>query len=211
MRRTVLLVVPLLALASLAASAEAGCPRLLTDPAGDVRQDPAGNPFPEPLDAADRVDLLWVDLSSTRTTLTATLRLADLNPEVQTLLDHAYSVSFAANGERYDLFAAFDKTHEWGAVWHQIAGTAESAEDPDGAGASAAEGIGEAQVRLDSRRDTVTITAQRKDFHTTGGLGRELRAVRAMTWAGVGDPVGGTFSSGDWGTTKRTYGLDRRC
>lgn len=209
MKRTLLLV-PLLALASLTATAEAGCPRLLTDPAGDVTQSPAGA-FPAPVDDHGKIDLLWAQLSSTRSTLSATLRLADLDPEVQTALDHGYELSFTARGERYALFASFDRTGQSGQVSHTIGGTSEAADDPDAGGAYAAEGIGIAQVRLDTHKDTVTITADRSVFDPTGGLGTELTAVRAVSYASAGFGGGGVFSGADGGTTQRTYRLDRRC
>lgn len=203
--------VPLLVLASLATHADAGCRPLLTDPSGDVAQTPAGGTLPAPVDSQGAVDLIAADLSHTRTTLTATVRLAGLDPEVQTAVDHGYQVSFTARGQRYTLFASFDRTGQSGQVWHTVGGTADEAQDPDQGGAYAAEGIGEAQVRLDAHKDTVTITTERSVFAATGGLGTELTAVRANTFASAGVGGGGFFYGSDWGTTNRTHRLDRSC
>lgn len=184
-------------------TAQAACTHLVVDPAGDVAMGSPGA-VGAPADDGPQVDLIWVELKSTRTSLVATLGVADLNPESQPLLDHAYDVSFSNGGERFTLLASFNRTGDFAFVAHRIAGDDPSADDESDA-SSANEVIGDATAVLDRRKDTVTLTAPLSVFDDVHRLSGSLTLIKAMSASGGSAQVLSAYGADDAAHTPKAY------
>jgi hypothetical protein len=185
---------------SLAASR---CTPLLTDPAGDV-QETGLNP-PAPVEDERQVDLLSVDLASTRGQVTASFRVVSLDPEAQPLEAHAYEVGFTSNGQRYYLYASHDAKADYFTVVHQLGDATTGEDQPLAPGAR--EVLGEAVGSYQPRKRLITVTARLSQFEGAGGLGKELTSIRATSYAGSRAPGGEAFEFADHGRTDRVHRL----
>jgi hypothetical protein len=183
---------------SLAAS---GCTALLTDPAGDV-QETGANP-PAPVEDERQVDLLSVDLASTRRQITASFRVVSLDAETQPLEAHAYEVGFTSNGQRYYLYVSHDANadHYW--VVHQLGDATTGEDQPLAPGAR--EVLGDAVGTYRPRQRLITVTARAAQFEGAGGLGKEVTSIRATTYAGSRAPGGEAFEFADHGRTDQVH------
>jgi hypothetical protein len=183
------------------ALASARCTPLLTDPAGDV-QETGVNP-PAPVEDERQVDLLSVDLDSTRRQVTATFRVVSLDPETQPLEAHAYEVGFTTNGQRYYLWVSHDANENNFWVVHQLGDATTGEDQPLAPGAR--EVLGDAVGTYQPRQRLITVTARASQFEGPGGLGRELTSVRATSYAGSRAPGGEAYEFADHGRTDRVH------
>jgi hypothetical protein len=206
---------PLLALALLAslaavpaaASASARCAPLLTDPAGDVAETGANPPYP--VEDVRQVDLLSADIATTRTTITARIRLAALGLESSPSESHAYEVGFTTGEQRYYLVAHHDSAEDSYELSHLLTGPA-APEDKGLIAPGAAEVLATVKGTYDARHDTITVTAPLSAFKRTGGVGASLTAIRASTYAGTRPPGGAVYEWADQGRTDRYYRVGAR-
>jgi hypothetical protein len=199
--RTPLLAAALLLAVAAPSGAASRCTPLLSDPAGDVQE--TGHNPPPPVEDVSQVDLLSVDLSSSRSSVTARFRLASLNPESQPLEAHAYEVGFTSAGQRYYLVATHDATADRYTLHHLTSGSAPPEDQPVPAATS--ESLGEVTGSYVTRQHVVTITARLAQFDGGGGLGKELTSIRASTYAGTRAPGGEIFEWADHGRTDRVH------
>jgi hypothetical protein len=202
--RTTLLAVALLAPLALPAAASARCVPLLTDPKGDVQETGVNPPYP--VEDTRQVDLVSVDLASTRTTVTARFRLERLGTESSPMESHAYEVGFTTAGTRYYLIARHDETGDEYELQKLLTGPAAPEDQPIAPGA--AESLASLEGTYDGRHHTITVTAPRSAFGDA--FGRELTAVRASTYAGVRPPGGTVYEWADRGRTDRVHRVGTR-
>ena len=170
---------------------------------------PQGGAYPQPLDDAKQVDLQWAELQSTRTQLVAILKVSSLNPESEPTVDHYYEIDFSNGGERYHVTAGFNRTGDTADVYHVIAG-GDPPEDSDSPGSSAGQGIGTAEGVLDTRKGTVTLTADLAVFATVKALSGSLTKIRVATWSGGSAVAVAAYGSDDFGKTTKPYRLGTR-
>lgn len=183
------------------------CPHLLVDPRGDV-----DTMFsPSALVPTDEVDLVFADLRTTKKEVVASVGLVNLEDENASMTDRSYEVAFTTNGERYSLTFLGGRPNNTAYAWHVIAGD-DNPEQSQGAGAQAAEGVGEASAfTVDRRANRVTIRFPRAIFSEYGGIGRSLTTVSASAWWGNGvrptEESGfvGSYGSSDFGYTTTAY------
>lgn len=197
--RTTLLALALLVPLALPAAASGRCVPLLTDPKGDVQETGVNPPYP--VEDTRQVDLVSVDLATTRTTVTARFRLERLGLESSPIEAHAYDVGFTTAGTRYYLVARHDETGDEFELQKLLTGPAAPEDQPVAPGA--AESLAFVKGRYDGRHDTITVVAPRSAFGDA--FGRELSAVRASTYAGVRPPGGAVYEWADRGRTERVH------
>lgn len=209
MRRILAIVILLCGalVAPAASQAAASCRHLLVDPRGDV-----DTTFtPSALVPTREVDLVSADLRTSKREVIGTIGLDDLPDESTELVDYSYEVDFSTNGERYLLSFGGGKPYGEAYAWHVVAGD-DNPEQSQGAGASAAEGVGEATgFTVDRRANKVTLRFDRSIFTDFGGIGRTLTKVSASAWWGNGvrptpeSGFVGSYGSSDFGYTKTIY------
>jgi hypothetical protein len=207
MRTSLLALALLVPLAAVPAAASARCVPLLTDAAGDVMETGANPPYP--VEDVKQVDLISADLSTTRTTITARIRLASLSVESSPVESHAYEVGFTTGEQRYYLTAHHDSTEDSYEAVHLLTGPA-APEDKGKLSPGAAEVLATVKGTYDARHNTITVTAPLSVFKGTGGIGASLTAIRASTYAGTRPPGGAIYEWADQGRTDRYYRVGSR-
>jgi hypothetical protein len=184
------------------ASGAPHCAHLLVDPSGDVHE--TGINPPSPVEDTRKVDLLSAELQSDARTLTATLRVASLDPESSTLESHLYELGFNIGPVRYYLAATIDGADHRYEVDKLMVGASppEDQKPPQPAGGTI---IASVQGDYNTRTNTVAITAPLEVLGLWPGGRAHLSLIRATTGAGITEPFGGAQESADDGRTERSY------
>lgn len=198
--RTSLLLVPALALSGVVAvpASAAPCRHLLVDPAGDADRFGNHGVYPSPVDDPSPSDIRWAELRTTRTSLVATVKVQDLDPEGGSTLDHAWSVTFDTGGRSLELIHMHGQYGDWAYAQESVAGD----DRPEDGGAYVGRTIGTIEAVRDPKRDVVVLTAP---LSLVGPLDPVLTRVSATGWAGVALLKGGTYAVADTSSTTRGY------
>lgn len=194
------LLAPVLVLSGLVAvpASAAPCRHLLVDPAGDADRFGNHGAYPSPVDDPAPSDVRWAELRATSTSLVATVKVQDLEPEGGSTLDHAWSVAFDTGGRSLELKAMHGQLGEWARVYVSVAGD----QRPEDGGAYAVVALGDIEAVRDVAHDRVVLTAP---LSLVGPLDRDLTRVAATGWAGVALMKGGTYAVADTSSTPRSY------
>lgn len=173
------------------ASAAPTCKHQLVDPTGDV-----SSGTPTVVVPSRAVDLVAADVRTDARNLYAKVQVDDIPDETGTpVADLAYRVTITTNGQSYWL--DFDNMKLGGATanaWHVTAGDASPEDNPNG-GAGAGELAGPGTWVVDVHKNTVLMTFPRSAFTKSGGVGKNVTALHAISWWGNGvhEPTSGSF------------------
>ncbi|MDT7545415.1 MAG: hypothetical protein QOE99_1525 [Actinomycetota bacterium] len=169
----------------------APCRHQLTDPVGDLN-----TTTPTVIVAGQAADLIAADVRTDARNLYAKVQVVDLPDEASApVADLAYRVTITTNGQSYWL--DYDNMKLGGPVteaWHVTAGDASPEDNPNG-GAGSGELAGDGTGKVDVRKNTVLMTFPRSAFAASGGVGRTITGLHAISWWGNGvrEPTTGSF------------------
>lgn len=209
--RLALLIATTLSAVTVPAASAARCTPLMTDPEGDSSYADTGDAL-RALEDGRLTDLLTVDLGSDRKELVARIRTVGRNPEGGTdTLDHLWHVDFSTATERFSLSAESNRSTGARFTLYRIVAGDDVPEDQEGAGASAGVGVDTVVTgTVDEVAGRIVMRVPVSAFAEFGGLGKELRTLRASAYSGLSANVVGEYTSTDFASTRSRFRVGTR-
>lgn len=169
----------------------------------DDKGDTASAPFP----ASDTIDIASADIASSKTALTAVLRVVKYTPnDTGTIYGKRYLVAFEGGGLQGMYLRALDYPLNGTPVSDEIALAFDfGATEVDAAGRTTYASAGPATGSINAATGEITVTVQASDLADAGfgklTPGVEFKGINAVTFRRVGNQL----FAGDTATTSKRY------